>query len=226
MNALVGPPGVSLSLGALSRLMPLYVALDDQGRITSAGATLLKLLHEVAPVGQPFATVFELRRPNAPAEPQAMQGRLGERVHLCLRDDDTVIFRGIILPLQDGGLFINLSFGIAVVETVRRYGLTEADFAATDLAVEMLYLVEAKTAVMEELRHLNQRLQGGDGKDAFFRLGAPRSHHQDAQAGAADVLDSGEIEQEGRIALFAALEEGFNGKGELFARQMVYSSAD
>ena len=34
------------------------------------------------------------------------------------------------------------------------------DFAVTDLAVEMLYLVEAKTAVTKELRKLNQRLQG------------------------------------------------------------------
>jgi diguanylate cyclase (GGDEF)-like protein len=38
--------------------------------------------------------------------------------------------------------------------------LTDADFAATDLAMELLYLVEAKTAVTEELRQLNLRLQG------------------------------------------------------------------
>ncbi len=160
MNALMGPPGVSLSLAALSRLMPLYVALDDQGRITSAGATILKLLHELAPIGQPFAALFELRRPKSPADLQALFGRLGEKVHLCLRNNDAVTFRGVILSIQGNGLLINLSFGIAVVEAVRRYGLTESDFAATDLAVEMLYLVEAKTAVMEELRHLNQRLQG------------------------------------------------------------------
>jgi GGDEF domain-containing protein len=47
-----------------------------------------------------------------------------------------------------------------VNEAVRRYGLTVADFAATDLTIEMLYLVEAKSAVMEELRHLNLRLHG------------------------------------------------------------------
>jgi diguanylate cyclase (GGDEF)-like protein len=55
---------------------------------------------------------------------------------------------------------VNLSFGIGVIEAVVGHQLTDADFAATDLAMELLYLVEAKTAVTEELRQLNLRLQG------------------------------------------------------------------
>ena len=43
---------------------------------------------------------------------------------------------------------------------MRNHALTDADFAPTDLAMELLYLVEAKTAVMTELRDLNQRLEG------------------------------------------------------------------
>ena len=40
------------------------------------------------------------------------------------------------------------------------YALVSSDFAATDLAIEMLYLVEAKSAAMEASRKLNLRLQG------------------------------------------------------------------
>lgn len=54
---------------------------------------------------------------------------------------------------------MNLSFGIDVAETVRVNDLTDADFAPTDLTAEMLYLAEAKSAVMQELRALNHRLQ-------------------------------------------------------------------
>jgi len=43
---------------------------------------------------------------------------------------------------------------------VRDYSLTSADFAPTDLTMEMLYLIEAKSAAMEASRTLNQRLQG------------------------------------------------------------------
>ncbi len=62
--------------------------------------------------------------------------------------------------MADGqGVLLNLSFGIGIIDAVRHHGLTNADFAATDLAIELLYLVEAKSAVMEELRQLNLRLQ-------------------------------------------------------------------
>src|SRR5690606_25524563 len=50
-------------------------------------------------------------------------------------------------------------FGIAAAEAVRRHALSNADFAPTDLTVELLYLTEVKAAVMSELAALNQRLQ-------------------------------------------------------------------
>src|SRR5690606_16624789 len=56
-------------------------------------------------------------------------------------------------------MLIDLSFGIAVIEAVRRHDLTATDFAATDLAVEMLYLAEARAAVMRAALSLNDRLR-------------------------------------------------------------------
>jgi diguanylate cyclase (GGDEF)-like protein len=63
------------------------------------------------------------------------------------------------VPVPDGGAILSLSLGIGAVGAVARHGLTARDFAPTDLTVEMLYLVEAKTAAMDESRRLNQRLQ-------------------------------------------------------------------
>ena len=57
-------------------------------------------------------------------------------------------------------MVFNLSFGISVAEAVRHHNLTDGDFAPTDLAMELLYVVEAKTVVMDELHNLNRRLQG------------------------------------------------------------------
>lgn len=47
-----------------------------------------------------------------------------------------------------------------MVQAVRAHGLTGSDFAPTDLAVEMLYLVEAQSAAFRESRGLNDRLHG------------------------------------------------------------------
>lgn len=57
------------------------------------------------------------------------------------------------------GSLVNCSFGIDLAEATRRHALTGADFAHTDLAMELLYLQEAKSAVMRELQALNGRLE-------------------------------------------------------------------
>lgn len=147
----------TLATAALARLMPLSLVLNAQGQIVAMGPTLAKVLPGPQLVGAPFDTVLTLRSPAGVASVADLIARAGERLHLTI---GAAAYRGLALPLAGGGVLINLSFGIGVIEAVRQHALTEADFAATDLAVELLFLVEVKTAVMEELRSLNLRLQG------------------------------------------------------------------
>jgi diguanylate cyclase (GGDEF)-like protein len=153
---------VTLTDRALDLLMPLHLRLDVAGRIVAVGPTLRKLAPGQRLRGTNFFSAFELRRPSGVETMEGLHTHAGQRLHLSLaRTTPMLPFRGIALPLSDGqGLLINLSFGIGVVEAVQNHALTDADFAPTDLAVEMLYLVEAKTAVMDELKNLNRRLQG------------------------------------------------------------------
>jgi diguanylate cyclase (GGDEF)-like protein len=154
-------PGPDIGLGpeALDRLMPLHLACDARGHVVSVGPTLAKLSGRRRLIGAQVQEILALRRPAAPATVEALRLRAGT-LALALATDPAVTFRGLAVPSAGGGLFLNLSFGIGVTEAVRRHSLTVEDFAATDLTVEMLYLVEAKSAVMDELRSLNQRLQG------------------------------------------------------------------
>jgi diguanylate cyclase (GGDEF)-like protein len=149
----------SLSADSLSDLMPMHISLCSQGRIRSLGRTLAKLLDGQDPLGQDFLQVFSLRRPISVKRAQDLQKLPGQRLQLCLRDRPDTL-RGLAVPTAGGGLLINLSFGIRLIEAVRQNALTDADFAPTDLAIEMLYLVEVKNAVMQELRRLNLSLQG------------------------------------------------------------------
>ena len=150
-------PQFTLGTAALARLMPMCMALNARGEITAIGPTLAKLLSDPLPMGAPFEQVLAVRRPSGVATIADLMARAGERLHLSMGGAQ---FRGLALPLVGGGVLLNLSFGIGVIEAVRQHALTDADFAATDLAVELLFLVEVKTAVMEELRRLNLRLQG------------------------------------------------------------------
>lgn len=153
-------PDLCLSLPALDSLMPMHLCVDATGCVMAAGPTLAKLFPDRALMGGNLFDLFDLRRTGAITTMAAVMARLGQRLTLTQREGG-VVLRGLALPLADGGgLVLNLSFGIGVIDAVRRYALTNTDFAPTDLTVELLYLVEAKSAVMSELSALNARLEG------------------------------------------------------------------
>ncbi len=151
----------SLDPAALGVLMPMYLTLDPAGTITACGPTLTRILSAAPPLGHAFFDQFEIRRPSGIHDLPALRHIAGSRIYLQARSLPRTGLRGIALPLADGkGMLMNLSFGIGILDAVRDHGLTDADFAATDLAIELLYVVETKSAVAEELRALNLRLQG------------------------------------------------------------------
>lgn len=153
-------PVYGLHAAALGRLMPMFLALSHDGTIVGAGVTLAKLFPQTSLIGRSLFDVFSLRRVGAITTMAGLQARIGQPLSLSRRDGGTSL-RGIAMPLViGGGLLLNLSFGIGVVDAVRDFALTDADFAPTDLAIELLYVVEAKSAVMGELARLNHGLKG------------------------------------------------------------------
>lgn len=147
---------------ALDVLCPMHLILNRTGHIVHSGPTLLKLREGQGLVGQRFLEVFEVKRPRALCSMAGLEGAGPQKLRLLLRDAPNTALKGILVSSGDGSgdMIVNLSFGISILDGVRDFALTNADFAATDLAIEMLYLVEAKTAAMEASYRLNSRLQG------------------------------------------------------------------
>ncbi|MGY6633366.1 MAG: GGDEF domain-containing protein [Alkalilacustris sp.] len=150
---------LALGEAALTRLMPLHMHVDPAGRIVSTGPTLCKLLPQGA-LGQSLLSLFMVQAPRGIETSEDIARIDGARLRLTLRAPPRTGFKGVAVPLaQTGGWLVNLSFGIDLPEAVRTHHLTDSDFAATDLTMEMLFLIEAKSAVLSELRRLNLRLQ-------------------------------------------------------------------
>jgi diguanylate cyclase (GGDEF)-like protein len=153
--------GVFIPKEGLSRLMPMHVHLSAEGTILGCGPTLAKLLGGTPPVGVCFFSLFAMRRPAAITDMATLAGWIEHPLPVQLRMPPGTTLRGLAVPAASGGgMLVNLSFGSMVEDAVRDHALTDEDFAPTDLAMELLYLVEAKTAVMKELRDLNRRLEG------------------------------------------------------------------
>jgi diguanylate cyclase (GGDEF)-like protein len=152
-------PEFRIGAAALGRVMPMHLCLDPAGRISAVGPTLAKIA-QTRLEGQAFFDTFLLRRPTGVANMADLRRRAGQQLHLALRAAPTNGLRGLALPLAEEGMLINLSFGIDLPDAVRHHRLSDADFSPTDLAVELLYLLEVKALVMGELADLNRRLQG------------------------------------------------------------------
>lgn len=160
MDGTLHPPLAMLDADGLSRLMPMFLLLSDTGQILDHGPTLARVFAGTALRGQSFLDLFAVLRPRAVASLADLAQLAGQRIVLGLRAGGGRQLRGHVVRLaQGGGVLVNLSFGISAAEAVRDHGLSHADFAPTDLTVELLYLTEVKTAVMAELKALNERLR-------------------------------------------------------------------
>ena len=144
----------------LDVLCPLHLQIAPDGTVRHLGPTLIKLQEGAGAQGRPFSDVFEVFRPRRVRDLSGLLGLAGRKLQLRLHSGQGMTLRGLVMPDDTGGAILNLSFGIGVVDAVHQHSLTSTDFAVTDLAIDMLYLVEAKSAAMEASRTLNRRLQG------------------------------------------------------------------
>lgn len=153
---------VSIPTAALNILCPMHLVVDRAGKIVHAGPTLLKLERGNALVGRPLLEVFEFKRPSLPNGVEDLPKVADQKLRLRFSGEPQTSFKGIMIQTDtdNGDMILNLSFGMSILEGVREFSLTNADFAATDLALELMYLVEAKTAAMAASVKLNSRLQG------------------------------------------------------------------
>lgn len=155
----------------LDVLCPMHLIVAPDGKILHAGPTISKM-HPMADLeGAQFLDRFKVKRPRKVDDMTDLRLSAHTKLFLEMTAPPHTALKGIIVPLgqalagskagmPDHAMIINLSFGISIIDGVRDFSLTNGDFAATDLAIELLYLVEARSAVMEESRRLNQRLQG------------------------------------------------------------------
>ncbi|NDW52545.1 GGDEF domain-containing protein [Aliiroseovarius sp. PrR006] len=151
---------IPFTCGALDHVLPMHMIIDGSGVVLHAGPTIQKVFNNRRVIGRNVFGLLELRRPRSIARIEDVAKIDTRRVQLKIRDPYRTSLTGALTVMPDmDSVLLNLSFGYSISEAVARYELTGSDFAPTDLAVEMLYLVEAKSAVMDIASQLAHRLQ-------------------------------------------------------------------
>lgn len=167
----------ALTLGqdALDQLMPMHLCVAHCGRIHFAGPIMRKLM---PPGAEAVEDIFIEARGAATGH---LIGAIcaagpGERLALRLRHHRQLMLRGHVVTPGFGGLLLNFGFGVSLSDAVAVFGLTESDFAPTELALELMFLQEANRAIQAELARFNRHLM-------LARQDAERDAHTDALTG-------------------------------------------
>ena len=151
---------ICLTEQTLDALMPMHMVVDMTGAILQAGRSVFKLF-ESPLIGRSLFDVIEIKVPETILGLEGLRAHAGRKLQLSPRENASAQFKAQAVEIQMGEkrcFLLNLSAGIGLPSIVSRYHLSGGDFAPTDMALEMLYLIEAQSAVMAELRRLNTRL--------------------------------------------------------------------
>ncbi|WP_406721023.1 MULTISPECIES: GGDEF domain-containing protein [Thioclava] len=189
------PRAPTLSVEALGQLMPMFLWLDGDGTILGMGPTLMKVVGGASALGHSVTDCFQMGRGRT--RQATFDISPSRRIHLTPRSWPDVSLRGVVVPIVQRGVMLNLTFGVHLNKAIRAFRLTEADFSTSDLTMELLYLQEAKTAVLGELRALNHRLE--------------RARRSAEDAARTDPLTGLSNRRAFDIALEASLEAGRRG---------------
>ncbi|SLN13522.1 Diguanylate cyclase DosC [Roseivivax jejudonensis] len=142
----------------LDRLCPMHVCIDAAGQVTRLGPTIAKVVAAPgAGTGSVF-DMFEVTRPSGIDGIAALVDSTARRLRLRLRHSPHTPLVGHFVADGTGGGVLDLSFGVGVAAALGAHPVSSADFPPTDLSVEMLFLIESRSAAMSSALRLNRRL--------------------------------------------------------------------
>lgn len=146
----------AISVATLAQLMPMHLLLCQSGRVLSVGPTLDKVVPGLDR-GLDGRLSGARGAPDAVTEIGAAVDE-NRRLFLRVAGAADLVLRGHGVRTDAGGMLCNLGFGIDIHRAIRKAGLTDGDFAPSELAMELLFLHEANRGVLTELSRFNDQL--------------------------------------------------------------------
>lgn len=152
----------SVDNSALDVLLPMHVQIDAKGRIMHIGPTFSKLLAQQSPVvGELLLDYVRFCRPESIKSVTDIVEKAGTPMTAQIKAQNGFDLKAVAVPVPcNKGIMINFAFGTSLKKAVAHWQLNSKDFSAADPTVEMLYVIEVQSALLQESRNLNDRLNG------------------------------------------------------------------
>jgi diguanylate cyclase (GGDEF)-like protein len=146
----------------LNMLLPMHVQLDLSGKVSHVGPTLAKILaHGPGIEGGYLCNYIRFSHPKNINTAQDLMRHYGMPMIAQIKAEKGFDLKAVAVPVPGGnGILVNFSFGTSLKQAVAHWHLNIKDFSPADPSVEMLYIIEVQSALLQESRSLNDRLNG------------------------------------------------------------------
>lgn len=154
--------GEAFDNSALNMLLPMHIQLDADGNIVHVGPTLAKLFATKTRLeGHCLFEHIQFSIPKNLNSFKALKTHYGNPLIAQLQSHSEFDLKAVAVPMPgNAGVLINFAFGTSLKEAVSFWTLKAKDFSPADPSVEMLYVIEVQSALLEESQSLNDRLNG------------------------------------------------------------------
>ncbi len=158
----IGRGGHAFDNTMLNLLLPMHVQLDQNGRIVHAGPTFAKLLaFEPVVVGEHLFDYIQFSYPKNIVTNKNLAAHFGMPLTAQIKTQSGFDLKAVAVAMPgNAGMLVNFVLGTSLKEAVSHWHLNSKDFSAADPTVEMLYIIEVQSVLLEASRSLNDRLNG------------------------------------------------------------------
>lgn len=150
-------PTIGLTTEQFEGAFPFYFALDAQLRLRAFGPSLAKIAPELT-AGENASKYLEIIRPHVPWDRPSLEGA-HDRLFLLKLIHSSISLRGeIIADSVNGGLLFMGAPWLTNPSEIPTLGLRFDDFAVHDPIVDLLQIVQAKSAALSDAEELALKL--------------------------------------------------------------------
>jgi diguanylate cyclase (GGDEF)-like protein len=159
---LAGLGGDTLDNTALDILMPMHAQLDNAGRILHLGPTFAKLVSHQPFIKDGFLLNYiRFFHPKNIATVHDLKRYYGAPIIAQIKPHNAFDLKAVAVAMPGNrGIFINFALAASLKDAVAHWHFNSKDFSPADPTVEMLYVLEVQSALLQESRNLNDRLNG------------------------------------------------------------------
>lgn len=162
-----------LDEATVRHLFPFHIEIGEGFRIVGCGPSLQRTIGADA-AGEPLQQRFRIDRPREIDSLEEARAIIGRPVYLTYRANTALGFKGEFIPLAGNDrLLLICSPLVRDAGAVAELGLTFSEFAPHDVAADFIMMMEAQSALTEDLEDMTRRLTAA--RDEALRASRAKS---------------------------------------------------